>query len=90
MLNNLLHSLIIFFCLITIDKLFVISSSLLDCNINSGTCPIVEIMSSAPATRKAFIGGNWKCNGLKAQVASLVSLLNGFGEGTFYNRPSSV
>ena len=39
-----------------------------------------RIMSAAPATRKAFIGGNWKCNGLKAQVASLVTLLNGFGE----------
>jgi len=31
-------------------------------------------------TKKMFIGGNWKCNGTRDKVASLVTLLNGGGE----------
>lgn len=31
-------------------------------------------------SRKPVIGGNWKCNGTKDKVASLVAMLNGAGE----------
>lgn len=29
------------------------------------------------ALRRAVVGGNWKCNGTKAQVQQLIGMLNG-------------